>query len=302
MLRARNREFAVRSALGASPGRLVRQLITESVLLALTGGALGVLLAISGIKALLAAMPESLPRSENIAVNVPVMFFTLAVSIGVGILFGLAPALRSSRTDLQTALKEGGRSSTSRHQHSQSSLVIIQMGLTVVLLVSAGLLLRTISHLWKVNPGFDAQQVITFKVGISHSQTISVSSTRIAYQQLIERIRAIPDVQAADFTDTVPLSGQGGSTPFWIGAQRPASIQGAPRLVGFLTGPDYFRTMGIPLLRGRLFTQNDTIESTCVVVIDRDFAGKHFPETDPLNQTVTFGFSKPLPAHAGSSV
>jgi predicted permease len=290
---ARNREFAVRSALGANRGRLVRQLITESVLLSLTGGALGVLLAISGVKALLAAMPDSLPRGENIAVNAPVMFFTLAVSIGVGILFGLAPALRSSRTDLQTALKEGGRGSASRHQRSQSSLVIVQMGLTVVLLVSTGLLLRTISHLWKVNPGFDAQQVITFKVGISRSLTTSVSSTRIAYQQLIERIRAIPDVQAADFTDTVPLSGQGGTIPFWIGAQRPASVQGAPRLVGFLTGPDYFRTMGIPLLRGRLFTQHDTIESPCVVVIDRDFAGKYFPETDPLNQTVTFGFSKP---------
>jgi predicted permease len=289
----RSREFAVRSALGANRARLIRQLITESVLLSLTGGTLGVLVAISGVKPLLAAMPGSLPRSENIGVNTPVMLFTVVVSIAVGIFFGLVPALKSSKADLQTALKEGGRGSTSVHHRAQSSLVIVQMALTVVLLVSAGLLFRTIRQLWKVNPGFDTEHVITFKVGVSRSLTKTASSTRIAYQQLIERIRQIPDVQAADFTDTVPLSGQGGTIPFWIGAQKPASLQAAPRLVGFLTGPDYFRTMGIPLLRGRLFTEEDTIKSPCVVVIDSVFARKYFPESEPLSQTITFGFFKP---------
>jgi len=290
---ARSREFAVRSALGATRARLIRQLITESVLLSLTGGTLGVLLAILGVRILLAAMPGSLPRSENIGVNTPVMLFTFVVSIAVGIFFGLAPALTSSKADLQTALKDGGRGFTSPHNRAQSSLVIVQVALTVVLLVSAGLLFRTIRQLWKVNPGFDTEHVIAFKVGVSRSLTTTASSTRIAYQQLIERIREIPEVQAADFTDTVPLSGQGGTIPFWIGAQKPASLQAAPRVVGFLTGPDYFRTMGIPLLRGRLFTEDDTIKSPCVVVIDSVFARTYFSESEPLSQTITFGFFKP---------
>jgi predicted permease len=165
------------------------------------------------------------------------------------------------------------------------------MALTLVLLVGAGLLFRTMRRLWDVNPGFDTQHLITFKVGVSHSLTKTASSTRIAYQQLIERIRQIPGVQAADFTDTVPLSGQGGTMPFWIGSQKPASLQGAPRLAMFLTGPDYLRTMGIPLLRGRFFTSEDTTKSPCVMVIDSVFAHNYFSDSDPLDQTLSAGFS-----------
>jgi predicted permease len=288
---ARAREFAVRSALGASRARMVRQLLTESVLLSLSGAVLGLLIAVFGVKSVLAAVPESLPRSENIGVNAPVLLFTLGASIAVGILFGLAPALKSWNADPQGSLKEGGRGSTSAHHRAQSGLVIVQMALTLVLLVGAGLLFQTIRHLWDVNPGFDTQRLLTFKVGVSHSLTKTASSTRIAYQQLIERIRQIPGVQAADFTDTVPLSGQGGAMPFWIGSQKPASLQGAPRLAMFLTGPDYLRTMGIPLLRGRFFTSEDTAKSPCVMVIDSVFAHNYFSERDPLDQTLSVGFS-----------
>jgi predicted permease len=165
------------------------------------------------------------------------------------------------------------------------------MALTLVLLVGAGLLFQTIRHLWVVNPGFDTQHLITFKVGVSHSLTKTASSTRVAYQQLIERIRQVPGVQAADFTNTVPLSGQGGVMPFWIGSQKPASLQGAPRLAMFLTGPDYLRTMGIPLLRGRFFTPQDTTASPCVMAIDSVFARVYFPDSDPLDQTLSAGFS-----------
>jgi len=279
---ARAREFAVRSALGANRARLVRQLLTESVLLSLAGAALGLLIAMLGVRSVLAALPESLPRSGNIDVNAPVLLFTLGVSITVGILSGLAPALKSWSIDLQASLKEGGRGSTSTHHRAQSSLVIVQMALTLVLLVGAGLLFRTIRRLWDVDPGFDTQHLITFKVGVSHSLTKTASSTRIAYKQLIERIRQIPGVQAADFTNSVPLSGQGGTMPFWIGPQKPASLQGAPRLAMFLTGPDYLRTMGIPLLRGRFFTPEDTTKSPCVMVIDSVFAHMYFPDSDPL--------------------
>jgi predicted permease len=287
---ARAREFAVRSALGADPARLVRQLLTESVLLSLLGAGLGLLFAILGVKSVPAAVSENLPRSENIAVNGPVLLLTLCVTIAVGILFGFAPALKSWNSDPQASLKEGGRGSTVAHHRTQSVLVIVQMALTLVLLVGAGLLFRTIRHLSDVNPGFDIQHVITFKVGVSHSLTKTAPSTRTAYQQLIERIRQIPGVQGADFTGSVPLNG-GGTMPFWIGSQKPASLQGAPRLVMFLTGPDYLRTMGIPLLRGRFFSREDTTNSPCVMVIDSVLADMYFPDSDPLGQTLSAGFS-----------
>jgi predicted permease len=290
---ARSREFGIRVALGANRARLMRQLITESVSLSLVGGALGALIAIPVVKSLLAAFPGSLPRSPNISMNAPVLLFTLGVSIVVGIFFGLAPALKNWRADLQAALKDGGRGSTSPHNRAQSSLVVAQMALTLVLLLSAGLLFRTIRKLSSVDPGFDSQHILTFKVGVSRSLMKTVESTRTAYQQLIERIREIPGVQAADFTDTIPLSGQGGTIPFWIDSRKPASRQAAPRLVGFLTGPDYFQTMRIPLLRGRLFTPQDTARTPCVVVIDSTFTRMYFPDSDPLGRTITFGFVSP---------
>jgi predicted permease len=281
----------VANLLLARSARMVRQLLTESVLLSLAGAVLGLLIAVFGVKSVLAAVPESLPRSENVGVNASVLLVTLGASIAVGILFGLAPALKSWNADPQGSLKDGGRGSTGAHHRTQSGLVIFQMALTLVLLVGAGLLFQTIRRLWDVNPGFDTQHLITFKVGVSHSLTKTASSTRITYQQLIERIRHIPGVQAADFTDTVPLSGQGGTMPFWIGSQKPASLQGAPRLAMFLTGPDYLRTMGIPLLRGRFFTSEDTTKSPCVMVIDSVFAHNYFSDRDPLDQTLSAGFS-----------
>ena len=288
---ARSREFAIRSALGANRTRLIRQLLTESMLLSLAGAGLGLLIARPGLRSVLAVMPEILPRTENVSVNGTVLLFTLVVSIAVGILFGLAPALKSWNADLQASLKEGARGSTSTHHRAQSSLVIVQMALTLVLLVGAGLLFQTIRHLWNVDPGFDTQHVITFKVGVSHSLTKTASSTRVAYQQLIERIRKIPGVLAADFTSAVPLSGGGWTMPFWIGSQQPASLQGAPRLVMYLTGPDYFRAMKIPLLRGRFFAPEDTTQSPCVMIIDSAFAHTYFPDSDPLLQTLSAGFS-----------
>jgi predicted permease len=287
----RAREFAVRSALGANRARLLRQLLTESVVLSLAGAGLGILLAMWGVPSVLALVPDVLPRSENITVNAPVLFFTLGVSILVGILFGLAPALKNWNVDPQASLKEGGRSLTGTHHRAQSILGIIQIALTLVLLVGAGLLFQSIRRLGDVNPGFDTRHLLSFKVGVSHALTKTASSTRVAYQQLIERIRTIHGVQAADFTTSVPLSGQGWTMPFWIGPQKPDSLQGAPRVVMSLVGPDYFRTMGIPLVRGRFFTPEDTTTSPCVMVIDSVFAQTYFPDSDPLAQTLSAGFS-----------
>jgi predicted permease len=287
----RSREFAIRSALGANRARMIRQLLTESVLLSLVGAALGILFAIWGVKSLLVVMPQILPRSENIAVKASVLLFTLGVSIAVGILFGLGPALKSWNADPQSSLRDGGRGSTSVRHRVQSSLVIVQMALTLVLLAGAGLLFRTMRRLWDVNPGFDVKNVVTFKVGVSHALTKTPAGTRTAYQQLIERIRQIPGVEAAEFTALVPLSGESGIMPFWVGAQKPDSLQAAPRLLGFMTGPDYLATMGIPLLRGRFFTAADTVNSPCVMAIDSVFARMYFPDSDPLGQTISAGFS-----------
>ena len=292
---ARAREFAVRSAIGASRGRLIRQLLTESILLSLAGAGLGLLIATFGLRAVTARVTGILPRIESIGVNGPVLLFTLAVSIVVGVGFGLAPALKNWTADLQASIKEAGRGSTSGRHRVQSALVIVQVALTLVLLVGAGLMLRTIRRLWNVNPGFDTQQIMTFKVGVSASLTKTAESTRTAYRQLIERIRAVPGVQAADFSATIPLTGQGWIMPFWINSQKPDSLQAAPRLVMYLTGPEYPRTMGIPLLRGRFFTKEDTTRSPLVMVIDSDLAKTYFPNSDPLGQTITAGFSPPGP-------
>ena len=288
---ARSREFAIRSALGAGRARIVRQLVTESVLLSLAGGSLGLLLAKGGVNLVLAAVPQTLPRTDNITVNAAVLVFAFGISIAVGILFGLAPALKSSRTDLRAALGEGARGSTSGPHRAQSALVIVQMALTLVLLVSAGLLFRTIRRLWQINPGFDVQHVIAFKVGLSPSAAKSGSTLRTTFLQLLDRIRMIPGVQAADFSLLVPLTDDDNDTPFWIGTDKPAVVQNAPRMLVFDTGPDYLRTMGIPLLRGRFFSRQDTAKSPCVAVIDSVFAQQYFAGKDPLAQTITFGWA-----------
>ncbi|HEX4808865.1 MAG TPA: ABC transporter permease [Bryobacteraceae bacterium] len=283
----RARELAVRAALGASRARIASQLVAESVLLSLAGGVLGLLAAKWALSPALAVVAASLPRSGNIGVDIPVLLFTFGVSIVVGILFGLAPVLKSSTEDLHASLKEGGRGSAGGHHHAQHVLVVVQIALTLVLLTGASLLFRTIRNLWNVNPGFNTQHIVTFKVGLSPSLTKRPSSTRIAYQQLTERIRQIPGVQAADFTALVPLTHFGNGGPFWAGPQSPVSISEAPRAEFYWTGPDYVRTMEIPLLRGRYFTPEDTTKSDPVVVIDSVLAHAYYPDRDPVGQTIT---------------
>jgi predicted permease len=284
---AREREFAVRSALGASSARVVRQLLTESVLLSLAGGGLGLLVAAWGVKPVLAAVPGSLPRSQDLRLNVPVLLFAFGIAVAVGILFGLAPALKSPKPDLQGALKEGGRTSSSSQSHAQNSLVVLQMALTLVLLAGAGLLFRTIRRLWATNPGFDARGVITFNVGLSPELTKTPLDTRIAFHQLIERIRRVPGVQAADYTNMIPLGSPENFCPFRVGPQADTSYQEAPRLNLFWTGRNYLQTMGIPLLRGRFFNAEDTLKSAPIIVIDSVLAHTYFPGVNPVGRSIS---------------
>jgi predicted permease len=287
---ARIREFAIRSALGANRRRIVQQLVTESLILSLTGGAFGVLVAFWGIHPIIAAVPGGLPRSQDITVNLPVLLFALAISITIGVIFGLAPALKELNSNLQSRLKEGSHTSTRSHHRTQSIFVIAQTALTLVLLVGAGLLFRTIRNLWNSDPGFDAQHLVTFKVAVSGALTKSPSTTRAVYKRLIERFRSIPGVEAADFTNLVPLTPNDDDAPFWIDANKPSLPQNAPRVLMFLTGTDYLRTMRIPLLRGRFFTAEDTTKSPCVTVIDNVFAQMYFQGSNPLDHEITVGF------------
>jgi predicted permease len=284
----RAREIAVRIALGASRSQIVRQLVTESVLLSTAGGALGLIVAKWGLRAVLVAVPGSLPRIENIGLNFPVLLFALVVSLLVGFLFGLLPALKDSNADLQAGLKSGGRGSAGGHHRTRAILAVVQIALALVLLSGAGLLFRTIHNLWAVNPGFSPKDVITFQVGLSSSFTQTASRTRGAYQQLVERIRQIPGVQGVDIAALVPLSQAYNSGPFWVGSRKPAvSMAEIPRAVYYWTGPDYLSTLKIPLLRGRFVSVSDTIQSAKVIVIDELLARTYFPQQDAVGQTVT---------------
>ncbi len=166
---------------------------------------------------------------ENIGLNVPVLLFALVVSMLVGILFGLAPALKASTVDLQSALKSRGRGSMGGHHGSQATLAVFQIALALVLLTGGSLLFRTIHNLWTVNPGFHANHVISFQVGLSPAFTVSAPATRVAYQQLVERLGQIPGIDAADFTALLPFSENSNSGPFWVGSQQPASMAQIPR-------------------------------------------------------------------------
>ena len=284
---ARSSEFAIRMALGANRMRLASQLITESLLISVGGGILGLATAKWTVIPSLAAVPLNLPRSTNIGVNMTVLLFTFGLTIVVGILFGLAPVMKSLNPDLQSSLKEGGRGVSKGRHNVQRGLVIAQMALTLVLLTGAMLLFRTVRHLWAVDPGFNSQRIITFKVGISPSMKKTALSWRTAYQQLVERVQQISGVQAAAFTQLVPLSWGANTAPFWVGPKETTSPVEAPSLQLNWTGPEYLKTMEIPLLRGRFLTLQDTLQSEKAIVIDSILAQTYFPEKNPVGQTIT---------------
>jgi len=284
---ARVREFSLRRALGASRVDIIRQLITESVLLSLLGGVVGLLLAKVGLRVVLRAAPGNLPRVDDMGLSIPVLLFAFLISFAVGIAFGLVPALRYSRANLEADLREGARGSTARRQSAQNVLAMVQIALALVLLSGAGLLFRTVNNLWSAKRGFDTQSVITFQIGLSPFVTQTASVTRASYQQLAAHIREIPGVESADLTALVPLGQGDNSGPFWIGTQQPASMSLIPRANWYPTGPDYPRSMRIPLLQGRFLSEADNVHSPLVVLVDSVLAHTYFSGKDPLGQTLT---------------
>ena len=284
----RSREFAIRAALGASQVRIVRQLLTESVLLAILGGGLGLLLAAWGTQAALGVLPTTLPRAEEIRLDTHVLLFTLAASLFAGILFGLAPALKVSRNDLQKTLKEGGRGVSGGHHRVQAAFVVVEVALALVLLIAAGLMIRSLTRLWSVDPGFNPHRVLSFGISLPPSMMAATpDAIRVAFRELDSRLAAIPGITAVSQTwGAVPMSGDDEQL-FWIeGQPKPASQNDMNWAIDYIVEPDYLKAMGIPLQRGRFFTSQDNEHAPRMVVIDDVFARKYFAGEDPVGKRI----------------
>ena len=294
----RGREFAIRAALGASQGRVIRQLLTESVLLAIGGGALGLLLASWGTRAALAALPSALPRANDVRLDPRVLLFTLVVSLAAGVLFGLAPALKTSRPDLHETLKEGGRGASGARYRTQNIFVIVEMALAVVLLIGAGLTIRSLVGLWSVSPGFDPHNMLSFRVAFPPSvSNADASTTRASLRQFTDKIASVPGVSAVSLTTGAKPLDHESALIFWrAGQPKPANEVSMPFAVWYRVGPDYLKVMKIPLLRGRFLTAQDDANSPGVCVIDEDFAQKFFGNEDPIGKRLNFTlvYNQPL--------
>jgi putative ABC transport system permease protein len=288
---ARSREIAVRSALGAGTSRLVRQMLTESVLLALIGGALGFAFAAAGTRAALAALPATLPRATEVGIDARVLWFSAILSLWAGILFGLLPAMRVARRSAFETLKEGARSSGGSRHRAQSVLVTVQMALALVLLAGAGMLIRSLAQLWNVNPGFDPSHILTFNLSLPPQMMHAPpAAIRQSLRNFDATIAATPGVEAESLSwGAFPMYSEDDQN-FWIcGRPRPASESQMYGMLDYIVGPDYLKAMRIPLLAGRFFSPSDTEHSKPVVVIDEVLARKYFPNADAVGKSICQG-------------
>jgi putative ABC transport system permease protein len=283
----RTREFAIRIALGAGRVRVLRQILTESVLLALAGGAMGLLIAAWGVQGALKFLPEALPRAEKIQLDARVLLFTFVVSALAGILFGLVPALKISRGDVQETLKEGNRGTSAAHHRAQRIFVVVEMALAIVLLAGAGLMTRSLTKLWNVAPGFDPHNALFFSA--SFPPIKSPDAVRAFWREMQSRLAALPGVEAASLTvASRPMRGDS-ELPLWLeGQPKPASQSEMKNSLFYLVQPDYLKVMHIPLERGRFLTDSDNEHAPLVTVIDDRFAKLYFPGQDPIGKRINF--------------
>ena len=292
---SRTREFAIRSALGASAPRVLRQLLTESSLLALAGGAFGLLLAAWATTGVLNLVSGTLPRAQDVRLDGRVLLFTLGISLLSGILFGLAPALKASQPDLQDTLKEGGRGVSGARHRAQSIFVATEMAMAVVLLIGAGLMLRSLSRLWSVNPGFDPRRVLMFYVALPPAMdNASPAAIRASLLQLHDKLSSLTGVQSVSLLRGALPMWDDSEDPFWIpGRPKPQSDNDKNWSIWSEVEPDYLNVMGIPLVRGRFFTTQDTESSPRVVVVDEEFVAKFFPGEDPIGKMIVDDYVGP---------
>lgn len=284
----RSREFAVRAALGASRGRVIRQLLTESLLVGIAAGAVGLLAAAFGLKAAIHALPAALPRAEEIALDFRVLAFTSLISVATGILFGLAPAWRVAKENPQTALKEGGRGAVGANQRTLSTFVVVEVAVALVLLTGAGLMVRSLVRLWDVDPGFNAHDIEMFSIAMPPAMA-SATPQMIRAKHLVLNValEEVPGVTAVSQTwGAVPMAGEDDQW-FWIDGQpRPRTNNDMSWAIDYIVDPDYQRVMRIPLKRGRFFSRHDNEHAPLVVVVDEVFANKYFSGQDPIGKRI----------------
>src|SRR3984893_6020839 len=295
---ARERELAIRVALGAGRWRLVRQMLTESVLLAVAGAAGGIVLSIWGLELLKQIGARTIPRLAEVGVDLTVLIVTAVVAVGTGILFGLIPAFASAKPELTEALKEGGRGSTSgaRRNQVRNSLVVAEIALALVLLVGAGLLLKSYARVQNIDPGFDRRNILTAELELSETGYPQRGSDNYKHggamvnfwNEALRRVRQLPGVEAAGGTIVLPLSGSNTDSSFAIEGRSMGRKAPTPDEELRTITPDYFRVIKTPLLRGRFFNESDNTDAPGVVIINDSLAKKYWPNEDALGKRITF--------------
>jgi putative ABC transport system permease protein len=291
---ARQREIAIRTALGAGRSRLLRQLLTESLVLALAGGVAGIFLANAGVELLKQLGPQSLPRLDEVNISSTVLAFTFVTAVFTGILFGLGPALKASRRDLTQSLKEGGASGDSRSKHrAHNALVVAEVALSVVVLIASGLLLNSFWRLMRVHPGFDPANVLATELSLVSPHYDDAQRRESFFHQLQDRLQSSPGVNSAGFISELPLSGEANDTFFTITEHPPANPNDNDDADFRNIDGDYFATMRIPLLAGRVFDRQDSAESSKALIVNEPFVKKFFPNEDPIGKHLNMYEGKP---------
>ena len=284
---ARMHEFATRVALGASQGRILRQVLTESAFLASLGGALGVLLAIVGTKAVIRALPGALPRAAEVSIDIRVLLFTAVLCVSAGIIVGLTPALRVSRINLNEMIKEGGRGLSAAHHRLQGLFITGEVAMALVLLIGAGLMVRSIAALWRVNPGFNPSHAVTFNLFMPATSATTSEETRARLRQFDEKLQSIPGVEAVSVTLGSRPMIHDSSLPFWIvGQPKPPNDNEMPQAMFYLAEAGFQQAMGTTLQRGRFITSQDNEHAPVVIDIDDVFARTYFSGQDPIGKHI----------------
>jgi putative ABC transport system permease protein len=286
----RQKEIAVRIALGAKRGRIIRQLLTESMVIAVVGGVVGFVVAVWATKGLVALAPQSMPRLEQVGVNPPVLAFTVCVSLAIGLLFGLLPALQATRPDLNTTLKEGGRSSAGRpHERTRRVLLVSEVALALMLLIGAGLMVRTVGHLTQVDPGFDAENLLTARFVLPEAP-YPKERRRVFFKECVDRIGALPGVQSAAITLSVPIDGSNWNSVFIVADKPVPARADLPTAAMSPVSADYFDTMKIRLMKGRIFGSGDNESSPPTIVVNETLANRLWPGEDAIGKRLKQGW------------
>jgi putative ABC transport system permease protein len=288
----RQKELAIRLALGARRLRLIRQLLTESLLISGLGGAFGLTLAWWGVKALVALSPDNLPRLHEISLDGRVLLFTAALSVLTGLVFGLAPALQASKPDLQQTLKEGGLGATRGRHWLRNLLVVGEVAVAMMLLIGAGLMLNSFLQLQHVNPVISTDKLLSIELNLPATKYSKPAQAAAFYQELIRKVQTLPGVESASLSTIQPLSGVATNDPFVIEG-RPLDFS-SPSVAGWqLVAPNYFRTVGIPIVAGRDFGEHDNADAAGAAIINEALARRYFPNEDPIGKRLTLGLPRP---------